>query len=146
MTDTLAALTLGVVEGVTEFLPVSSTGHLLVTERLLFGASKPIWLDDLFNIVIQTGAVLAVIPLFHRRFHQFIFNWRDKAVCDYLLKIIAAFFITGAGGYIMEKKASNCRKNFSQSPSRSWRAASSSSSSNAGSPAAGADDTTTWPA
>jgi undecaprenyl-diphosphatase len=48
--------------------------------------------------------VLAVIPLFHQRFHQFIFNWRDKAVRDYFLKIVAAFFITGAGGYIMEKK------------------------------------------
>jgi undecaprenyl-diphosphatase len=103
MTDTLTAAILGVVEGITEFLPVSSTGHLLVTERLLFGAQKPVWLDDLFNVVIQTGAVLAVIPLFHRRFHQFIFNWRDKSVRDYFLKICAAFFITGAGGYLMEK-------------------------------------------
>jgi undecaprenyl-diphosphatase len=60
--------------------------------------------DDLFNVVIQTGAVLAVIPLFHHRFHQFIFNWRDKTVRDYFLKIVVAFFITGAGGYVMEKK------------------------------------------
>jgi undecaprenyl-diphosphatase len=104
MTDPLTSAILGVVEGITEFLPVSSTGHLLITERLLFGAQKPVWLDDLFNVVIQTGAVLAVIPLFHRRFHQFIFNWRDKTVRDYFLKIVAAFFITGAGGYIMEKK------------------------------------------
>ncbi len=105
MTDSLVAAILGVVEGITEFLPVSSTGHLLITERLLFhSAPKPEWLDDLFNIVIQTGAVLAVIPLFHHRFHQFIFNSRDKAVRDYFLKIVVAFFITGAGGYIMEKK------------------------------------------
>jgi undecaprenyl-diphosphatase len=104
MTDTITAAILGVVEGITEFLPVSSTGHLLVTERLLFGAQKPGWVDDLFNVVIQTGAVLAVIPLFHQRFHQFIFNWRDKAVRDYFLKIVLAFFITGAGGYVMEKK------------------------------------------
>ena len=48
--------------------------------------------------------MLAVIPLFHQRFHQFIFNWRDKAVRDYFLKIVAAFFITGAGGFVMEKK------------------------------------------
>jgi len=105
MTDSLVAAILGVVEGITEFLPVSSTGHLLITERLLFhSAPKPEWLDDLFNIVIQTGAVLAVIPLFHQRFHQFIFNSRDKAVRDYFLKIVVAFFITGAGGYAMEKK------------------------------------------
>jgi undecaprenyl-diphosphatase len=104
MTDPITAAILGVVEGITEFLPVSSTGHLLITERLLFASQKPVWLDDLFNIVIQTGAVLAVIPLFHQRFHQFIFNWRDKAVRDYFLKIVLAFFITGVGGYIMEKK------------------------------------------
>jgi undecaprenyl-diphosphatase len=104
MTDAITSALLGVVEGITEFLPVSSTGHLLITERLLFGAQKPAWLDDLFNVVIQTGAVLAVIPLFHQRFHQFIFNWRDKVVRDYFLKIVLAFFITGAGGYVMEKK------------------------------------------
>jgi undecaprenyl-diphosphatase len=105
MTDAIVAAVLGVVEGITEFLPVSSTGHLLITERLLFySAQKPAWLDDLFNVVIQTGAVLAVIPLFHQRFHQFIFNWRDKAVRDYFVKIVAAFFITGVGGFVMEKK------------------------------------------
>lgn len=98
MTDPVTAVVLGVIEGITEFLPVSSTGHLLIAQQ---------WLPrqtDLFNVVIQTGAVLAVIPLFHRRFHQFIFNWRDPAVLDYLFKIIVAFVITGAGGFIMEKK------------------------------------------
>jgi len=103
MTDPITAAILGVVEGITEFLPVSSTGHLLITERVLFGHNEPGWIDDLFNVVIQTGAVLAVIPLFHKRFHQFIFNWKDKAVRDYFLKIVAAFVITGAGGFEMEK-------------------------------------------
>ena len=97
MTDPLTALILGVVEGITEFLPGSSTGHLLIAQQWLPRQS------DLFNVVIQAGAVLAVIPLFHHRFHQFIFNWRDKAVRDYFLKIVAAFVITGAGGYWMEK-------------------------------------------
>jgi undecaprenyl-diphosphatase len=98
MTDPVTAVVLGIIEGITEFLPVSSTGHLLIAQQ---------WLPrqtDLFNVVIQTGAVLAVIPLFHTRFHQFIFNWRDPAVRDYFLKIVAAFVITGAGGFIMEKK------------------------------------------
>ncbi|MGA2174685.1 MAG: undecaprenyl-diphosphate phosphatase [Verrucomicrobiota bacterium] len=97
MTDPLTALILGVVEGITEFLPVSSTGHLLIAQQWLPRQS------DLFNVVIQAGAVLAVIPLFHHRFHQFIFNWREKAVRDYFLKIVAAFVITGAGGYMLEK-------------------------------------------
>src|SRR5665213_4612031 len=98
MTDPLIAVILGVIEGITEFLPVSSTGHLLIAEQ---------WLPrqtDLFNIVIQTGAVLAVIPLFHKRFHQFLFNWADPAVRDYFYKIVVAFVITGAGGYLLEKK------------------------------------------
>jgi undecaprenyl-diphosphatase len=103
MTDPIIAAILGVVEGITEFLPVSSTGHLLITESIMFGKDKPLWVGDLFNIVIQTGAVLAVIPLFHQRFHQFIFNWRDKVVRDYFLKIVAAFCITGAAGYYMDK-------------------------------------------
>src|SRR5271170_5274000 len=98
MTDPVTAVILGVIEGITEFLPVSSTGHLLIAEQ---------WLPrqtDLFNVVIQTGAVLAVIPLFHKRFHQFIFNWADPAVRDYFFKIVAAFFITGAGGFVLEKR------------------------------------------
>jgi len=98
MTDSLTAVILGVIEGITEFLPISSTGHLLIAEQ---------WLPhqtDLYNVVIQTGAVLAVIPLFHKRFHQFIFNWADPAVRDYFFKIITAFVITGAGGYALEKR------------------------------------------
>jgi len=98
MTDTLTAVILGVVEGITEFLPISSTGHLLIAEQ---------WLPrqtELFNVVIQAGAVLAVIPLFHKRFHQFIFNWADPKVRDYFLKIVAAFVLTGIGGLIIKKK------------------------------------------
>jgi undecaprenyl-diphosphatase len=97
MSDPITAVVLGVVEGITEFLPISSTGHLLIAQQWLPRQS------DLFNVVIQAGAVMAVIPLFHTRFRQFIFNWRDKIVRDYFLKIVAAFVITGAGGYYMEK-------------------------------------------
>jgi undecaprenyl-diphosphatase len=102
MTDSIVAAILGVVEGVTEFLPVSSTGHLLIAEHWF-----PLARDmdkDLFNVVIQCGAVLAVIPLFRERFHQFIHRWSEPAVRDYFLKIMLAFVITGAGGFIMDKK------------------------------------------
>jgi hypothetical protein len=51
MTDLLAALLLGIIEGITEFLPISSTGHLLIAERWLGHRS------DLFNIAIQAGAI-----------------------------------------------------------------------------------------
>ncbi|MDB6021741.1 MAG: Undecaprenyl-diphosphatase [Pedosphaera sp.] len=98
MPDWISIVILGIIEGITEFLPISSTGHLLIAEH---------WLPrqtDLFNVVIQTGAVLAVIPLFHTRFHQFIYRWREPATRDYLAKLILAFVITGTVGYIMEKK------------------------------------------
>lgn len=90
---------LGIVEGITEFLPVSSTGHLLIVENFLHDSES-----DLFNVVIQCGAVIAVIPLFHKRFHQFLFQWREKATQDYMLKICAAFVITGAIGFVLDKK------------------------------------------
>lgn len=97
MSEWLAVILLGIIEGITEFLPVSSTGHLLLAEKWLPRQS------ELFNIVIQSGAVLAVIPLFRNRFHQFLFQWREQATRDYAYKILAAFFITGIGGLILKK-------------------------------------------
>jgi undecaprenyl-diphosphatase len=99
MHDWLIAAILGIVEGITEFIPVSSTGHLLLTEHLL-----KVDESDLFNIVIQCGAVIAVLPLFQNRLHKFIFEWRDKETQNYLLKIFAAFFITGAVGFVLDHK------------------------------------------
>jgi undecaprenyl-diphosphatase len=92
-------LILGIVEGITEFLPVSSTGHLLIAERWLHTRQS-----DLFNVVIQSGAVLAVIPLFPERIRQFLFNFRERTTQLYAAKILLAFGLTVVGGYIMEKK------------------------------------------
>jgi undecaprenyl-diphosphatase len=94
----IAVVLLGIIEGITEFLPVSSTGHLLIAERWLPRQS------DLFNVVIQCGAVLAVLPLFRGRLHQFFFRWREAATREYFFKIVVAFAITGVGGLILEKK------------------------------------------
>jgi undecaprenyl-diphosphatase len=64
MHDILMSLILGVVEGITEFLPISSTAHLLVTERLLgLGAD---W--EAFTVVIQLGAILAVVAIYFQVF------------------------------------------------------------------------------
>ena len=99
MHDWLIALILGIVEGITEFLPVSSTGHLLIAEKFLHSHQT-----DLFNVVIQCGAVIAVLPLFPERLYKFVFEWRDKETQSYLLKIFVAFFITGAVGFVLDKK------------------------------------------
>jgi undecaprenyl-diphosphatase len=97
MSDWLAAVLLGIVEGITEFLPISSTGHLLLIQQWLPKQS------DLFNIVIQSGAVLAVIPLFRERFRQFLFQWREPATHDYALKILASFVLTAVGGFALKQ-------------------------------------------
>lgn len=97
MPDWIAVLILGIIEGITEFIPVSSTGHLLIAQRWLSKQS------ELFTVVIQCGAVLAVLPLFPDRLRQFFFRWREPATRDYLLKILVAFAITGVGGVILKK-------------------------------------------
>jgi len=98
MPDWIAVIILGIIEGITEFLPVSSTGHLLLVERAL-GIKE----SDLFNVVIQCGAVVAVLPLFPERLQQFAFRWREPATRNYLLKILVAFGLTGSGGVVLEK-------------------------------------------
>ena len=94
----LAVVVLGIVEGITEFIPVSSTGHLLIAEN---------WMQyhqtDLFNVVIQSGAVLAVLPLFKDRIAMLL-RWNQPASLTLNLKILTAFLITVAGGLVLDKK------------------------------------------
>src|SRR5262249_904263 len=87
-----------IIEGITEFLPISSTGHLLIAERWLPAQT------ELFNVVIQCGAVLAVLPLFPERISQFLTRWREASTQDYLAKIFVAFFLTCVGGYVLSKR------------------------------------------
>jgi undecaprenyl-diphosphatase len=100
--DWLIVTLLGIVEGITEFLPISSTAHLLITEHFITAAQR-YRNDDLFNIVIQSGAVVAVIPLFRHRFAQ-LAKWREKTSQDMMAKIAAAFLITAVGGLILDKR------------------------------------------
>ncbi len=102
----IVALVLGIIEGITEFIPVSSTGHLLVAEHVLKVSES-----DLFNIVIQCGAVIAVLPLFPQRIYKFIFEFRERETRDYLLKIFVAFCITGAAGLVIDKMGFKLKDN-----------------------------------
>lgn len=91
---------LGIIEGVTEFLPVSSTGHLLLAEHWLRLPSQP---TELFNVVIQSGAVLAVILAFAGRLREMLRDWRTPLVRDYAGKLFAAFCLTAVGGLTLKK-------------------------------------------
>ncbi|HMJ92062.1 MAG TPA: undecaprenyl-diphosphate phosphatase [Candidatus Acidoferrum sp.] len=96
MPEWLIVIVLGLVEGITEFIPVSSTGHLLLAEHVFK------WKNDLFTIVVQSAAVLAVIPLFWPRIKR-LSQVRVPESRDYLAKVTVAFAITAAGGFALDK-------------------------------------------
>ena len=98
MAEWLAVVILGIVEGITEFLPISSTGHLLLAEQWL-----RIRESDTFLVVIQCGAVAAVLLIFQERVRQLLSAWRDPLARDYLLKLSVAFAVTAAGGLVLQK-------------------------------------------
>jgi undecaprenyl-diphosphatase len=71
MTEIIQAFLQGIVEGLTEFLPVSSTAHIVLTQELLgVNRSEPFW--KMFAIVIQLGAILSVIVYFRTRLTDFV--------------------------------------------------------------------------
>ena len=88
----LQAVILGIVEGITEFLPISSTGHLILASHLL--KLPPTEFLKSFEIAIQVGAIFAVIVLYWKRF-----------LVDFetLKRVIAAFIPTGILGFVLYK-------------------------------------------
>ncbi len=97
MPNWLEVIILGIIEGITEFLPISSTGHLLLAQQWLTPQS------DLFNIVIQSGAVIAVIAVFKERVKHLLGTLDQADTRDYVLKMIVSFVITAIGGLILDK-------------------------------------------
>ncbi|MEQ1861553.1 MAG: undecaprenyl-diphosphate phosphatase [Chthoniobacteraceae bacterium] len=112
MPDWLVAILLGFVEGLTEFIPVSSTGHLLIAERWLELGDDSFFKTDLFNVVVQAGAVVAVLPLFRERLAM-LARWREPESRALLAKLIVAFVLTAIGGLVLEKLDYELTKNVS---------------------------------
>nr|WP_283256163.1 undecaprenyl-diphosphate phosphatase [Dyella humicola] len=95
VSDLINVILLGIIEGITEFLPISSTGHLLIAEKFGLGERS-----DLFNVGIQAGAILAVTFIYWSRIWQLFTQWRVPANRDYLAKLLVAFLITSVLGFI----------------------------------------------
>ena len=97
MDSLLHTMLLGVIEGITEFLPISSTGHLLIAEHWLGQRS------ELFNVAIQAGAILAVVLIYWSRLWSLLLGCAKPIHRDYLLKLVVSFLITAIGGAIAKK-------------------------------------------
>lgn len=100
MHDILISIWLGIVEGLTEFLPVSSTGHLEVAERLL--GLGDTW--EVFTVVIQLGAILAVVVIYFDTFWQALIHLPNSAEARrFALSVIVAFLPSAVVGVLVKK-------------------------------------------
>jgi len=97
MPEWLAVIILGIIEGVTEFLPISSTGHLLIPQTLGWLPAR----SELFNVVIQSGAVLAVLAVFANKVRHLAATLSEPETRDFLVKLAAAFAVTAVGGVMI---------------------------------------------
>ena len=103
MNDVITAIILGIVEGVTEFLPVSSTGHLILASALL-GYNSEYW--ALFNIVIQLGAILAIVALYWRTFWAVLQGLLrfDPVSVRFVINLLVAFLPAAVIGLVLHKQ------------------------------------------
>ena len=106
MLEILKAVVYGIVEGITEWLPVSSTGHMILLEELMpMEVAKEFW--NMFLVVVQLGAILAVVLLFWNRIFPFRLNRRKQVRMDWDImnlwgKILVACIPAGIVGVLFD--------------------------------------------
>jgi len=100
MADWLAAILLGLVEGLTEFIPVSSTGHLLLAKQALGLADEP-W--NTFIVMIQLGAILAVVAVYFVRLWKVLLGLpgKDPAARRFAISVLLAFLPSAILGLLL---------------------------------------------
>ena len=86
------AVIIAIVEGLTEFLPISSTGHMIITSSLLGIAADPF--TKLFEVCIQLGAILSVVALYYKKFFP-LTNWK------FYIKLLVAVTPALAIGFVL---------------------------------------------
>ena len=91
MLDVLIAVILGIVEGITEWLPISSTGHMILVEQFLHMSTSHEF-NSMFRVVIQLGAIIAICVLYARRLFGVAFGLTsDPAARHFALAVVIAF-------------------------------------------------------
>ena len=104
MFEILKAILFGIVEGVTEWLPVSSTGHIILLDEFIFLKASDEF-KSMFDVVIQLGAILAVIVLFFRKLNPFDLRKNSaekKQTWTLWFKVIAAIIPSGVVGVLLD--------------------------------------------
>lgn len=101
MIDLLHAIVLGVIEGLTEFLPISSTGHLILAEKVLNFKD----IQDLFTVVVQVGAIFAVVWYFRRDIIQKLWGLykRDPEALHFWKLLVIGTIPAGLVGLALDK-------------------------------------------
>ena len=101
MGDAIKAIILGIVEGLTEFLPVSSTGHLIIVNKYIYFQKD---FQNLFDVVIQAGAIIAVIIYFWKRiFPDFKDKKQTRRVLRLWWRVLAGFLPAMVFGLLFDK-------------------------------------------
>lgn len=111
MWEWLKALILGIVEGITEWLPISSTGHLILMEKWLAFFAHDAAFREMFEVVIQLGAILAVVILYWNRLWPFCADRRlyfvKKDSFLLWLKVAVGVLPTAVAGFFLDDRISS---------------------------------------
>src|SRR5919112_326206 len=92
----IESIIIAIVEGVTEFLPISSTGHMIITEKLLMLPKDDVF-TKLFTVAIQLGAILSVVVLYWKKFFDFS-KWQ------FYLKLVVAVIPALCIGFLLSDR------------------------------------------
>lgn len=102
--NVIKAIILGIIEGVTEWLPISSTGHLILADEFVRLETSPAFMS-MFNVVIQLGAILAVVVLYFNKLNPFASNKntiQKNETWQLWFRVIAAIIPSGIIGIFLD--------------------------------------------
>lgn len=105
LTEFIKVIVLGIIEGITEFLPISSTGHLIIAHEF-FGTDTSSAFYEMFDVVIQLGAILAVIVLYFKKLNPFSLSKstaEKKETWSIWLRVLIACLPAGIAGVLLNE-------------------------------------------